>query len=224
MRSPTEDEKEEMQLHRCVRIMPQDNNTGGFFVAVLRKSNRRRIQVTKTNKKEEVEELGEEMELEEVEVSGHKSVEVLKKIGYCPTAAVKMSDVPSMVNTVCENEWRALTSAYSFPHQPSSSSTTSNLSSRIVTLPSLVDPLSGYSAPLPVRASRACFLSIFYPFCFLISILNLVELTFDTFLSFFFFFDFCLSFFWWVQIMYFFFSFFSSSVDWQGGQVCGDIW
>jgi len=162
MRSPTDDEKEEMQLHRCVRIMPQDNNTGGFFVAVLRKSNRRRIQVTKTNKKEVKEDVRMEevdVEMEEVEVSGHKSVEVLKKIGYCPTAAVKMSDVPTMVNTVCENEWKALISAYSFPQQPSSSSsTTTNLWSRIVTLPSLVDPLSGYSAPLPVRK---CFSSIY---------------------------------------------------------------
>jgi 16S rRNA C967 or C1407 C5-methylase (RsmB/RsmF family) len=34
---PTEEEKAWMNLKRCMRIMPQDNNTSGFFVCLLRK-------------------------------------------------------------------------------------------------------------------------------------------------------------------------------------------
>ncbi|XP_071785595.1 RNA cytosine-C(5)-methyltransferase NSUN2-like [Asterias amurensis] len=34
---PTEEEADRLNLHRCVRILPHQQNTGGFFVAVLRK-------------------------------------------------------------------------------------------------------------------------------------------------------------------------------------------
>ncbi|KAK3277855.1 hypothetical protein CYMTET_14163 [Cymbomonas tetramitiformis] len=34
---PSAEEASELQLRRCMRILPQDNDTGGFFVAVLRK-------------------------------------------------------------------------------------------------------------------------------------------------------------------------------------------
>ncbi|EDV29090.1 uncharacterized protein TRIADDRAFT_19981 [Trichoplax adhaerens] len=34
---PSESEAQEMHLDRCLRILPQDQNTGGFFVAVLQK-------------------------------------------------------------------------------------------------------------------------------------------------------------------------------------------
>jgi 16S rRNA C967 or C1407 C5-methylase (RsmB/RsmF family) len=34
---PTPDERQSFRLERCIRCLPQDNNTGGFFVALLRK-------------------------------------------------------------------------------------------------------------------------------------------------------------------------------------------
>jgi 16S rRNA C967 or C1407 C5-methylase (RsmB/RsmF family) len=34
---PTPDEIQQFHLERCIRCLPQDNNTGGFFVALLRK-------------------------------------------------------------------------------------------------------------------------------------------------------------------------------------------
>lgn len=39
--NPTEKEKEEFKLHKCIRILPHFQNTGGFFVAVLRKLDKR---------------------------------------------------------------------------------------------------------------------------------------------------------------------------------------
>lgn len=35
--NPNEDEKKEFQLNKCIRILPHFQNTGGFFVAVLKK-------------------------------------------------------------------------------------------------------------------------------------------------------------------------------------------
>ena len=35
---PTLEEKRNWNLHRCMRVMPHDMNTGGFFIAVLRKT------------------------------------------------------------------------------------------------------------------------------------------------------------------------------------------
>ncbi|GKZ00445.1 hypothetical protein MPSEU_000997100 [Mayamaea pseudoterrestris] len=35
--SPTEDEAKSFHLERCIRAFPQDNDTGGFFIALLRK-------------------------------------------------------------------------------------------------------------------------------------------------------------------------------------------
>lgn len=39
--SPNQEEKKEFKLHKCIRILPHFQNTGGFFVAVLRKLDQR---------------------------------------------------------------------------------------------------------------------------------------------------------------------------------------
>lgn len=38
MHPPSDEEVSAMALHKCMRIVPQDQNTGGFFIAVLRKT------------------------------------------------------------------------------------------------------------------------------------------------------------------------------------------
>ena len=66
-----------MHLERCIRIMPQDNDTGGFFVAVLRRGGITEATVAAAKAAKEA--LG----LEQVE--GKAAVDTLKRIGYCPT-------------------------------------------------------------------------------------------------------------------------------------------
>lgn len=86
MQPPTAEEARLMQLQRCHRVMPQDNDTGGFFVAVLQLlpesvptdpaylavsgSGTAAGKVSKKGKQEEV--------------SAEASMEIMRNLGYNP--------------------------------------------------------------------------------------------------------------------------------------------
>mmetsp|Transcript_2611 Transcript_2611/g.5528 ORF Transcript_2611/g.5528 Transcript_2611/m.5528 type:complete len:853 (-) Transcript_2611:38-2596(-) len=67
-----------MNLDRCIRILPQDNDTGGFFVALLEKVKPWELATKKTN-------------TDEQKISASKSKTILRKMGFNPRLASELS-------------------------------------------------------------------------------------------------------------------------------------
>ena len=82
MRAPSRDEADLFHLDRCHRILPQDNDTGGFFVAVLEFSDHR---------------AGEKnIPCSSSSVFHYDSVEVMKQLGYNPKRLPKKGNLKKL--------------------------------------------------------------------------------------------------------------------------------
>lgn len=104
MQPPTSAEASWMNLEYCHRILPQDNDTGGFFVAVFELSmDNTDVAIkskSKSNKKKKA-----------TEVSEANSMNVMKQLGYNPkpsragdSAATRTSSEPVGKYSLCSNE------------------------------------------------------------------------------------------------------------------------
>ena len=98
----TEEVARSLHLERCMRILPHDNNTGGFFIALLEKVELANEGPALTSSSSQ---LSEKKKKVKTALSKAESLHALRQLGFNPRQSSEASTA---------DEWRGITGAQSF--------------------------------------------------------------------------------------------------------------